>query len=294
MIQTNWNRLYFIPGQENSRALAQIQELPCPCRKNQSMDDQPYGLRPTLTRGAGVETLAADAWRLSIPAGPGRRYRLSQLDNYNGLTRRSFPHQPALRVRLQARASGASLPGTWGFGLWNDPFAMGALAGQGLRLPVLPNTAWFFFASAENYLSFRDDLPACGGLAAVFQSPAWPPVLLAMAAPGLPFLIIPPIARQLRRLASRFIRQDGVSLQADPNQWRTYQIDWQPDLTRFQVDGQTVLQSRISPRGPLGLVIWIDNQFAAFRPDGRLSYGMLPNPTESWIEIRSLCLDSNA
>jgi len=256
------------------------------------MDDLPYGLCPTLTKGAGFETLAPGAWRLSIPPGPRGQYRVSQIDNYAGLKRQVFPHQPAFRVRLQARSSAASLPGTWGFGLWNDPFAMGALAGQGLRLPALPNTAWFFFASPENYLSLRDDLPACGGLAAAFQSPSWSPALLALAAPALPFLAIPPTARHLRRIASRFIRQDGVSLQSDPCHWRAYQIDWGPDLVCFQVDNQTVLQTSITPRGPLGLVIWIDNQFAAFRPDGRVGYGFLPMPTQAWIEIRSLQIDS--
>jgi len=58
------------------------------------------------------------------------------------------------------------------------------------------------------------------------------------------------------------------------------------------VDNQTVLQTSMTPRGPLGLVIWIDNQFAAFRPDGRVGYGFLPMPTQAWIEIRSLQIDS--
>ncbi len=256
------------------------------------MHDLPYGLCPTLTRDAELKTLSPGAWRLSIPVGAGGRYRVSQIDNYSVLKRTSFPHRPAFSLQLQARSSSASLPGTWGFGLWNDPFAMGALAGQGLRLPALPNAAWFFFASPENYLSLRDDLPASGGLAAAFQSPNWSPARLALAAPVLPFLAIPPTARQLRRLASRFVRQDAVTLQSDPCQWHTYQIDWQPALTRFQVDHQTVLQTRITPHGPLGLVIWIDNQFAGFRPDGQVNYGMLPNPTQAWIEIRSLQIDS--
>jgi hypothetical protein len=51
-----------------------------------------------------------------------------------------------------------------------------------LRLPALPNTAWFFFASPPNYLSLRDDLPAQGALAAVFRSPRLPASLLVLGA----------------------------------------------------------------------------------------------------------------
>ncbi len=56
---------------------------------------------------------------------------------------------------------------------------------------------------------------------------------------------------------------------------------------RFAVDGQTVLETPISPRGPLGLVLWVDNQFAAFRPDGRLAFGTLASEGPAFLEIAS-------
>jgi hypothetical protein len=37
----------------------------------------------------------------------------------------------------------------------------------------------------------------------------------------------------------------------------------------------------------LGLVIWIDNQYAAFTPDGRLASGLLEGK-EEWLEIEGL------
>jgi hypothetical protein len=37
-------------------------------------------------------------------------------------------------------------------------------------------------------------------------------------------------------------------------------------------------------------VIWIDNQYAALPPTGRLSFGALPNPQPAWIEISDLSL----
>jgi hypothetical protein len=48
------------------------------------------------------------------------------------------------------------------------------------------------------------------------------------------------------------------------------------------------MQSAVSPRGPLGLVIWLDNQYAAWKADGRLAYGTLPTPEDCWIEIEDL------
>jgi hypothetical protein len=35
----------------------------------------------------------------------------------------------------------------------------------------------------------------------------------------------------------------------------------------------------------MGLVLWIDNQYAAFPPDGKLRAGTLPALEEAWLEI---------
>ncbi len=148
----------------------------------------------STTPGALVRK-EGDTWRLEIPAGPGGKYRLAQLDDYRDQSRALFPHQPPLALELECRASGDSLPGTWGFGLWNDPFSLSlGLGGGSRRFPALPNTAWFFFASPPNYLSFRDDLPAQGALAAVFRSSPMPAVMLALGAPLLGLLVIPGLA----------------------------------------------------------------------------------------------------
>lgn len=248
----------------------------------------PFGLRPQLTPGAQIETLDHCAWRLSIPAGQAGLYRLAQLDNYGTCQRSSFPHRAPFYLELESRASAASLPGTWGFGLWNDPFSMGALTGKTLRFPALPNTAWFFFASAENCLALRDDLPANGSLAATFQAPLTPSLLLALGAIALPLMALPSGRRLARRFAARIVQQDAVSLDLNPADWHTYALAWQADQVRFTLDGRTLLQTKVAPAGPLGLVIWIDNQYAAFRPDGSLAYGMLENPQPAWIEVRNL------
>ena len=54
------------------------------------------------------------------------------------------------------------------------------------------------------------------------------------------------------------------------------------------------MSTRLAPRPPLGLIIWIDNQFATFDPQGRLAWGIEGCPTESWLEIEDLTFSSSA
>ena len=252
-------------------------------------------MQACLAGGGGIRQIEAGAWRLEIPAGPAGRYRVAQLDDYGRRKRRDFPWRAPFIMQLEARASSIDSPGTWGFGLWNDPFGMAVLGGgELLRLPVLPNTAWFFFAAPQNYLSLRDDWPAVGGqpahgaLAGVFRSPRWPSWLLAPGALALPLLLLPPAARLLRRLARRIVREQAAALDIDPTAWHTYQIEWKPQGVKFSVDGKSVLETPLAPQLPLGAVLWIDNQYAEFTPQGKVGYGMLAGEQEEWVEVRGL------
>jgi hypothetical protein len=249
-------------------------------------------LKPNKTPGSRVEASGAGVWRLEIPAGPKGRYRLAQLDDYDAQPRRSFAWHPPFRMTLQARASSEAIPGTWGFGLWNNPFGMAILKGaEMLRLPALPHCAWFFFASPPNYLSLRDDLPAQGGLAATFRSTRLPTPLLALAAPALPLLLLRPAARRLRRLARALVRQDAVGLELSTVEWHTYQFSWRASGVEFFIDGERVLGTDITPYGPLGLVLWVDNQFAAWSPNGQVRFGTLETNQPVWIEIKDLVVE---
>jgi hypothetical protein len=254
----------------------------------------PRGLNPQKTKGASIKLITPGTWRLEIPAGESGKYRLAQLDDYANMSRRDFTWDSRFRLQLQARSSEDCLPGTWGFGLWNDPFSMSILSRAGvLRLPELPNSAWFFFASAENHLTLRDDLPANGKLASTFCSPRIPSALLLMAMPFLPLLLMPPFVRFLRRWGRKIVRQEAVVLDLDSTEWHTYELEWSQNRLEFQLDGSLVLQTSAVPQGPLGLVLWIDNQYAALPPSGRVKYGTLPTPPNTWIEIRELSWGQN-
>jgi hypothetical protein len=235
-----------------------------------------------------VISRTGDHWRLQLPISDAKHYQLAQLDNYHGLARSRFPHRPPTQFSLRARASHRDLPCTWGFGFWNDPFGFSlGFGGNRWRLPALPNAAWFFFASPENHLALRDGIPGSGQLAAVFRSPRLPAFALA---PATPLLALRASSRWLRKQAARVITQESVQLELDPTQWHSYALEWRADSVLFHVDDKLILQTQVSPQAPLSFVLWIDNQFAAWRPDGSLRYGVLPTQ-ESWLETQDLRLN---
>jgi hypothetical protein len=246
---------------------------------------------PRASNGGQVHQTGQASWRLEVPAGLAGRYRLAQLDDYAGLPRSRFPWRPPLGLSLCARACAESIPGTWGFGLWNDPFGVGLLGGGTLlRLPALPNTAWFFFASPPNFLALRDDLPGQGSLAATFCAPKWPAALLAPALLALPLLAVRPVARLLRRLAQRVVLQSAANLPVNPTEWHHYELIWQAERVRFYWDSNLVLETRLAPKEPLALVLWVDNQYASFDPEGRIAWGSLANPQPTWVEVSELLI----
>ncbi|MBK9007746.1 MAG: hypothetical protein IPM31_12210 [Anaerolineae bacterium] len=272
-------------------------------------------LTPHITPNARVDEIER-GWRLSIPAGNANEYRNAQLDDYARLSRRRFPHRFPLRLSLLARTSSDSIPGTWGFGLWNDPFGLSlGFGGNPFRMPALPNAVWFFGASKENYLSFKDFRPerseerklrrtqskdasttgfatnaqpsaqrgvANGFMAQTFRSPTFHPLLILA---GIAF----PFSRKMtRRMLGSIIGEDGVAVSVDNTEWHRYSLTWGEKRVSLEVDNVQVFESAVSPNPPLGLVIWIDNQYASFTPDGKIGFGVLANPEPAWLEIREL------
>lgn len=246
-------------------------------------------LRARVSVGARVERVGLARYRLKIPEGPPGVYRLAQLDDYGVSSRRSeFSWHPPCSFSLRARVSASRLPGTWGFGWWNDPFAAQlGLSGMAQRWPALPNAAWFFYASPPNYLALRDDHPARGFLAAAFSARRGWPLAALLALPLLPALMVFKASRMLRYLARLAVDEYAVALSVEPTQWHEYKLEWRADRVSYYIDGALQVSTQITPRGPLGLVIWIDNQYAAFPPDGRPRFGTLANP-EAWLEVTDM------
>ncbi|MEA3325880.1 MAG: hypothetical protein U9R53_00995 [Chloroflexota bacterium] len=233
-------------------------------------------------------------WQLEIPKLPEGRYALGQIDDYVYLPRYKFPHQAPVSLQLDARVSGEDYPGTWGFGFWNDPFNFGFGAGGMPRvLPVLPNAAWFFYGSDKNYLSLREDQPAAGFHVKVFSSPLIPSFLSILAIPILPLFFWPAAVRFIRRTTKLFVKEEACSLSVRVTEWHTYRLVWHADRVKFEIDQKVVFTNRLSPKGRLGLVIWIDNQYFRFGPDGKFGFGFTETPTTQAMTFRNIKLSSD-
>jgi hypothetical protein len=220
-----------------------------------------------------------DRGRLLLPRATRHHYSDAQLDDY--AARRSFPHRPPFRLSLQARFSSSSIIGTAGFGLWNQPFAPGG------GRPTLPRALWFFYASPPSDMPLALDVPGSGWKAAVID--ATRPSAVALA-PCAPLVLLLNRSRRVYRhvwpIVQRGLRIVETSLPLDfmPD-WHTYSIEWTSERAGLSVDGRRVLETDCPPRGPMGFVAWIDNQYAIVTPTGRLGFGLLDVPVSQWLEI---------
>jgi hypothetical protein len=104
-------------------------------------------------------------------------------------------------------------------------------------------------------------------------------------------LTFPFSRKTARQLLGRVIEEDGVRLDVDVTQWHGYRLEWDQRRVLFEVDNVKVWETVVSPRGPLGLVIWIDNQYAAFTPEGKITFGVLEGK-EEWIELEDINITS--
>jgi len=119
----------------------------------------------------------------------------------------------------------------------------------------------------------------------VFCAPRFHPLLIPA---GLTF---PFSHKAARKLLGEVVDEDGQTLDVDVTQWHGYRLEWGMNRSAFWVDDALVFESRLSPRPPLGVIIWIDNQYAAFTPEGKVAFGVLTGTEES-IEIVDLEIET--
>lgn len=214
----------------------------------------------------------------------GGRYSDAQLDDYHldGIMR----WQPPLRMSLRARFSQAEggLHGTAGFGFWNDPFGMTKIGDGSHTIPRirLPQAVWYFFASPPSLMPLAHDVPGYGWKAATIDAGRHlAKVLLPLAPFGMLACKVPWLYRRIWPLAQKVLKIDEVIVSVEMDDWHDYVLEWGTQETRFHVDGQLIFQSRFSPRGPLGFVAWIDNQYMVATPQGHFRHGVVATTTQS-------------
>ena len=240
--------------------------------------------RPTQL-GGGQLLVTGDGLRLALAGARRDRYADAQIDDYAGLSRGRFPWRPPLRLTVRARGSGP-VAGTAGFGFWNNPLSP-LLDGW----PALPAAIWFFHASPPSDMPLARGVPGQGWkaacidatrLAALAWAPLAPPVLLLNRIPALYTRIWPRVQHALRVAEVPIIAPD--------TRWRTYTLEWHEGWARFDVDGATMLETDRPPRGPLGFVAWVDNQWAVATPQGRFGWGLLDAGTQ-WLDLGLLRIE---
>ncbi len=217
------------------------------------------------------------------------RYTDAQIDDYQGLPRSRLQWRAPLRLTVRARFShpAGELSGTAGFGFWNDPFMM-----TGRRLPSLPRAIWFFYASPPSDMELDLRTPGHGWKAATIDAIRFSFFLLVPTAPlAVPLMNIGAVYRTLWPLGQRAIGVSEAALEAPMIEWHTYVIEWGAEVARFSVDGELVLESESSPGGPLGFVMWLDNQYAVVKPWGRFGYGLLDAPGRQWMEVDTMTIE---
>ncbi len=233
-------------------------------------------------RGGRVRPTLEGGWQLQ-PGLVTQGYTNAQIDDYSGRPRRSYPWRPGVALTVRARFShpASMLRGTAGFGFWNAPFG-----DPDAPWPALPQAVWFFLASPPTDLPLAPAGPGRGWFVSTLDAARPAAWSLAPLAPGV--LLANRWSRWRRRVWPWVQRRLGISfapVNFSLTGWRTYTLLWGRDGCRAWVDGALVLTTPHTPHGPLGCVMWMDNQYLALTPTGRLRAGVLPIVEPQWLEI---------
>lgn len=236
-----------------------------------------------LEIGQGQVIHEADGVTLHLPPVDQRAYHDAQISSY---TRDyTFAQQAPLRLSLRAWRSG-TIHGTAGFGFWNHPFAPGEIAAR------LPKAAWFFYGSPPNDMALAKGVPGYGWKCATIDAANWRFLSLLPAAPlGFLLMRVPALYNALWPVGQRALKVSEHWLgPAIPESAHDYTLDWLPDRVIFRVDGVIVHEAATAPRGKLGFVAWVDNQYAVVTPQGRFRFGLLDVPGAVSLHIEDMSI----
>lgn len=245
-----------------------------------SFRPRPDGRWSRIQVGGGQLVISDSGLRLALLRARRSHYADAQIDDYVGLQRRCFPWRPPLRLTVRARAA-ERIIGTAGFGFWNHPLS--PLGG----FPALPAAIWFLYASPPSNMPLAYGAPGHGWKASCIDATrpaalAW----LPLAGPVVLLNQLQPLERRIWPAVQRSLQIAEAPVPAlGGTGWHTCTIDWQMQGARFAIDGQVVLETDRAPRGPLGFVAWIDNQWLVATPRGLLGWGLLDVDEPQWLDL---------
>ncbi len=222
----------------------------------------------TTTIGAGEVRPTTSGYALRLPATSPSTYDDAQISSYT--SREDLMLTTPIRFSLRARAEG-ELVGTAGFGFWNHPFVPGE---RGVRLP---KAAWFFYGAPPNNMALARGVPGYGWKCATIDAANWRFLALLPTAPlGFLLMRVPMVYRALWPIAQQSLNvSEHLIAQHIPQDWHDYALEWRQDGVTFWIDDAVVYESPLAPRGKLGFIAWVDNQYAVVTPQGQFKFGVV-------------------
>jgi len=236
-----------------------------------------------LEQGTGTVRQVGNMTYLVRHAATLAQYSNAQIDDYHV----QLNHHPPMRMTLRARFShnADQLKGTAGFGLWNAPFAPGS------RRLRLPKTAWFFFGSPPLHIALARNIAGHGFKVATLDATRWQFLALAPTAPlGFLLMRVPWLYRHLWPIGQAAIGVSESTPRLDLTKWHAYRLDWLPNQVIFAVDDQVIHVSPYSPKGKMGFVAWIDNQYVVVTPQGNFGWGLVDADGAQQLELENIQL----
>lgn len=245
-----------------------------------------------FTLNGGQIRQESNTYQLTIPP-TADGYTDAQIDDYgmvkNG--RSHFQWHPNSTLQLSAKFSHPvdQLIGTAGFGFWNAPFG-----DPTVKWPKLPQAVWFFFGSPPNDLPFIANSHGHGWVASTVNALSWRALRWAPLTPlVLALNNVPAIQQRLWPKVEADLGIASRDITAVSTNWHTYKLHWGKTSSKFWIDEQLILETTSSPKGPLGFVCWIDNQYMVVRENGRFNWGILPTPQPQTLQIKHLSITPN-
>jgi hypothetical protein len=193
-----------------------------------------------------------------------------------------------MMVTARASAPADQLRGTAGFGFWNHPFVPGE---RGVHLP---QAVWYFFSSPPSNMQLARGVAGPGWKAATFDARRWPFFALLPTAPiGILLMRIPSLYNRLWPVGQRAIGVSEAMLDGDLLAGtHTYTIDWRSDGATFTIDGRVAHEADTAPRGPLGFIAWMDNQYAIVTPQGQFRFGAVRVEREQALALEQVTVET--
>jgi hypothetical protein len=107
---------------------------------------------------------------------------------------------------------------------------------------------------------------------------------------------IRPLYRALWPTIQRALKVREAAVDIDMTHWHTYLLEWDLARARFALVEEddtppSLILDAPSPKGPLGFVMWLDNQYLVATPWGRLRWGLLDAPGRQWMEVTRISIE---